>query len=127
MISDSPTDSTLDSPAAAAVAPAVSPLRCPTCGAPDQTQPECSRCRTDLRLLHRVELHRAGAVRDITAALGDARFADALAAARLMHQLQPDDASFRWLAICQLLCRDPAAAFETHRQWRAAGHRAPIA
>lgn len=98
--------------------PESSQFDCPTCGATGQTGPECRRCRSDLRLLERIEHTRAAELKELVAALADHRWADALASAELVHHLRRDAASFRLVAVCQLLNRQLTAAWETHRQAR---------
>jgi hypothetical protein len=91
---------------------------CPTCGATEQTGPECRRCRSDLRLLERIEQTRAAELKALAAALNDCRWHDALASAELVHHLRRDPASFRLVAACQLLNHQVDAAWETRRQSR---------
>ena len=94
-------------------------LRCPTCGASNQSGPTCRRCRSDLRLLHRLEGDRAAEARALAQALSEARWDDALLSAQYMHQLRQDDQSARYLAVCQLLTNQFAAACETYRHYQA--------
>mgnify|MGYP001165935157 CR=1 FL=1 len=89
---------------------------CPTCGAAGQTGPECRRCRTDLRLMERIEQLRSAEFKELASALSERRWPDALASSELIHRLRQDPASFRLLAVCQLLVRQHDAAWETHRQ-----------
>lgn len=93
-------------------------LVCPTCGAARQSGPECRRCRSDLRLLQRLETQRAAELQVLAQALHDSRWADALLSAQYVHTLRQDDTSYRLLAVCQLLNHQTAAAWETHRQSR---------
>jgi hypothetical protein len=79
------------------------PLRCPTCGAADQSGVQCRRCRTDLRLLRRLEQARAREMSLLAAALDDGRWDDALTSAQYAHHLLADETSRRHLAVCQLL------------------------
>lgn len=95
--------------------PALS-LQCPTCGAGDQTGPECRRCRSDLRLLVRVESQRQAETAVLTRALAEHRWADSLASAQFIHTLRADADSFRLLAVCQLLNRQLDAARDTFSQ-----------
>jgi hypothetical protein len=97
----------------------VPPLVCPTCGATSQTGPACRRCRSDLRLLQRLEADRATELHELARALADGRWSDALLSAQYIHTLRKDDKSFRMLAVCQLLNNQIEAACATHRQHRA--------
>ncbi len=98
---------------------------CPTCGAASQTGPECRRCRTDLRLIERIEQARSAEFKELASALCDRRWADALASAEFIHRLRQDPVSFRLLAVCQLLDRQAAAAWETQRQSHSRGAESP--
>jgi hypothetical protein len=81
-----------------------------------QIGPECRRCRSDLQLVLRVERERKTVLRELASALADQRWPDALASAQFLHTLRQDDVSCRLLAVCYLLNRSPAAAFDTARQ-----------
>ena len=98
----------------------ISPLLCPTCGASGQTGPACRRCRSYLRLLQRLEADRATELHELAHALDDGRWSDALLSAQYIHTLRQDSASFRLLAVCQLLTHQFEAACATHRQQRTA-------
>jgi hypothetical protein len=98
-------------------------LACPTCGATGQTGLECRRCRSDLRLLQRLEAQRAAELHVLARALADGRWSDALLSAQYIHTLRQDDTSFRMLAVCQLLNYQFAAACDTHRQYRTGSGR----
>ena len=98
-------------------------LECPTCGATGQTAPQCRRCRSDLRLLHQLQQQRGRAFHEAAAALAEARWSDALVSAQYAHILRQDEASFRLLAVCQLLNRQWDAACDTRRQAAALGQR----
>ena len=91
-------------------------LACPTCGASNQTGPSCRRCRSDLRLLHRLEADRAAEARKLVQALAEERWDDALLSAQYIHALRQDHESAQRLAVCQLLNRQIAEACETYRQ-----------
>jgi hypothetical protein len=69
-------------------------------------------------MLARIEAIRATELKELAAALTDRRWPDALAAAELVHHLRRDPASIRLLAVCQLLNRQLAAAWDTHHQSR---------
>jgi len=96
-------------------------LSCPTCGASNQTGPTCRRCRSDLRLLHRLEADRAAEAQKLLQALAEERWDEALLSAQYMHRLRQDEQSARYLAVCQLLMHQFAAACDTYRQ-RQASH-----
>jgi len=98
-------------------------LECPTCGATGQGGPECRRCRSDLRLLQRLEAQRTAELRELARALADGRWSEALLSAHYIHTLRKDDTSFRMLAVCQLLNHQFEAAWNTHRQYRAGAGR----
>jgi len=98
-------------------------LSCPTCGASNQTGPTCRRCRSDLRLLHRLEADRAAEAQKLLQALAEERWDEALLSAQYMHRLRQDEQSARYLAVCQLLTHQFAAACDTYRQ-RQASHPA---
>ena len=91
-------------------------VQCPTCGAAGQTDAQCRRCRCDLRLLQRLEAQRVAEFKELAAALAECRWSDALTSAQYIHTLRPDDASFRVLAVCQLLNDNLQAASGTYRQ-----------
>lgn len=91
-------------------------LVCPTCGASNQTGPSCRRCRSDLRLLHRLEADRAAEAQKLVQALAEERWDDALLSAQYIHRLRQDDQSARDLAVCQLLTHQFAAACDTYRR-----------
>lgn len=93
-------------------------LECPTCGAAAQSGPACRRCRSDLRLLQRLEAQRTAELHELAQALANGRWFDALLSAQYIHTLRQDDTSFRMLAVCQLLNKQFAAALDTHRQYR---------
>lgn len=95
-------------------------LRCPTCGAAEQAGAQCRRCRSDLRLLQRLEQARAREMHVLAAALAGGRWDDALISARYAHHLRPDERSHRELAVCQLLAGRFGEACLT---WRNAGQR----
>jgi len=99
------------------VDPQRTPLVCPTCGATTQSGPECRRCRSDLRVLQRLEAQRAAELPVLARALHECRWADALQSAHYIHTLRQDTMSYRLLAVCQLLNQQFAAAWETHRQF----------
>jgi len=103
------------------VAPPPPALSCPTCGASNQTGPTCRRCRSDLRLLHRLEADRAAEAQKLVQALAEERWDEALLSAQYMHRLRQDEQSARYLAVCQLLTHQFAAACDTYRQ-RQASH-----
>jgi len=95
-----------------------SPLVCPTCGAADQTDATCRRCRSDLRLLHRLEADRAAELHVLARALAAGQWSDALLAAQYIHTLRQDDTSFRLLVVCQLLggqLESARAIYDQHR------------
>ena len=94
-------------------------VQCPTCGAGGQTAAECRRCRTDLRLLHRLEGQRTVEFKELARALADGRWSDALLSAQYIHRLRSDETSFRLLAVCQILNNQLDVACATHRQCRA--------
>jgi len=102
------------------------PLVCPTCGATDQRGEACRRCRSDLRLLRRIEADRNTELRVLAHALAAGRWSDALLAAQYVHTLRQDDTSFRLLSVCQLLSGQLETARATYQQHRAAvpGHGA---
>jgi hypothetical protein len=97
----------------------MSPLICPTCGAADQTGDACQRCRSDLRLLKRLEADRAAELRVLARALAAAQWSEALLAAQYIHTLRQDDMSFRLLGVCQLLSGQLESARATYQQHRA--------
>ena len=97
----------------------MSPLACPTCGAADQTGEACRRCRSDLRLLRRLEADRAAELRVLARALAAGQWSDALLAAQYIHTLRQDDMSFRLLGVCQLLGGQLDTASATYQQHRA--------
>ena len=96
---------------------------CPTCGAADQTAPACRRCRSDLRLLQRLEADRRAEMQALARALAAGRWSDALVSAHYIHTLRQDDTSFRLLSVCQLLSSQMADASATYRQHRATSGR----
>ena len=100
-----------------------SPLACPTCGAAEQTGDACRRCRSDLRLLRRLEADRAAELRTLARALAAGQWSDALLAAQYVHTLRQDDLSFRLLGVCQLLSGQLETASATYQQHRAAMRR----
>lgn len=93
-------------------------VRCPTCGAAEQAGPTCRRCRSDLRLLQRLEADRSTEQRGLARALVDGRWADALLSAQYIHILRQDETSFRMLTVCQLLNDQLEAAQTLYRQQR---------
>jgi Flp pilus assembly protein TadD len=93
-------------------------VECPTCGAADQSGPACRRCRSDLRLLQRLEAQRSAELHELARALANGRWSEALLSAQYIHTLRKDDTSFRMLAVCQLLNSQFQAARDTHRQYR---------
>lgn len=95
-----------------------SPLRCPTCGAADQTGDTCRHCRSDLRLLQRLEADRAAELRVLARALVAGQWPEALLAAQYIHTLRQDDMSFRILGVCQLLSGQIETASATYQQHR---------
>ena len=95
-----------------------SPLHCPTCGAADQTGDACRRCRSDLRLLQRLEADRAAELGALARALAAGQWSEALLAAQYIHTLRQDDMSFRLLGVCQLLSGQMEAASATYQQHR---------
>jgi hypothetical protein len=95
-----------------------SPLHCPTCGAADQTGDACRRCRSDLRLLQRLEADRAAELRALARALAAGQWSEALLAAQYIHTLRQDDMSFRLLGVCQLLSGQMESASATYQQHR---------
>ena len=95
-------------------------IACPTCGAADQTAPTCRRCRSDLRLLQRLEADRRMEMQTLADALAESRWADALVSAQYIHTLRQDDTSLRLLSVCQLLSGQMADAQATYRQHHAA-------
>lgn len=97
-----------------------SPLQCPTCGAADQTGDTCRRCRSDLRLLQRLEADRANELRVLARALAAGQWSEALLAAQYIHTLRQDDMSFRLLGVCQLLSGQMESASATYQQHRTA-------
>jgi hypothetical protein len=103
--------------------PQTSGLTCPTCGAADQTGAACRRCRSDLRLLQRLEADRGAEFHKLIQALADGRWADALLSAQYIHLLRQDDESFRLLGTCQLLNRQFEAACATYQQYHASSSR----
>lgn len=94
------------------------PLVCPTCGAANQTDATCRRCRSDLRLLHRLEADRAAELRVLARALAAGQWSEALLAAQYIHTLRQDDLSFRMLGVCQLLNGQIDTARATYQQHR---------
>ena len=96
-----------------------SSLVCPTCGAAEQTGEACRRCRSDLRLLQRLEADRAAELRALARALAAGQWSDALLAAQYIHTLRQDDLSFRLLGVCQLLSGELESARTTYHQHRA--------
>ena len=95
-----------------------STLVCPTCGASGQAGPTCRRCRSDLRLLQRLEADRTSERRVLARALVDGRWADALLSAQYIHTLRQDETSFRMLTVCQLLNDQLEPAHTMYRQHR---------
>ena len=104
-------------PPDAEVTPSSLSLVCPTCGATAQSGPECRRCHSDLHTLQQVLAQRATLLHTLAQALGRARWAEALQCAQAVHHLRQDPESFRLLAVCHHLNQQPAAAYETHRQY----------
>lgn len=96
---------------------------CPTCGAADQTAAACRRCRSDLRLLQRLEADRSAEMRVLARALAAGRWSDALVSAQYIHTLRQDDTSFRLLGVCQLLSGQIADARTTYWQHRSTSER----
>jgi len=99
--------------------PLTQPLVCPTCGAAGQSGAECRRCHSDLQLLQQLVTRRAAELHALACALAAGRWAQALLSAQYIHTLRQDEASFRLLAVCQLLIEQFAAACDTYRQYRA--------
>lgn len=97
-----------------------SPLACPTCGATNQAGDACRRCRSDLRLLQRLEADRAAESRVLARALAAGQWSEALLAAQYIHTLHQDDVSFRLLSMCQLLSGQIEAARATYQEHRTA-------
>ena len=93
---------------------------CPTCGAADQTAPTCRRCRSDLRLLQRLETDRRAEMQILADALAQGRWSDALVSAQYIHALRQDDTSLRLLSVCQLLSGQIADASATYLQHHSA-------
>ena len=98
-------------------------LECPTCGAAGQSGSECRRCRSDLRLLQRLEAQRSAELQELVSALANGRWSEALLSAQYIHTLRKDERSFRMLAVCQLLNHQFEAARDTHRQYRTGSGR----
>lgn len=97
-----------------------SSLACPTCGASNQTGDTCRRCRSDLRLLQRLEADRVAESQVLARALAAGQWSEALLAAQYIHTLRQDDLSFRLLGVCQLLSGQIEAARATYEQHRTA-------
>lgn len=95
---------------------------CPTCGAADQSASTCRRCRSDLRLLQRLEADRRAEMQTLAGALAEGRWSDALVSAQYIHTLRQDDTSLRLLSVCQLLSGQIAEARATYRQHHALQH-----
>ncbi len=93
-------------------------LTCPTCGATNQTGATCRRCRSDLRLLQRLEADRAAELQVLARALAAGQWSEALLAAQYIHTLRQDDMSFRMLGVCQLLNGQINMARATYQQHR---------
>jgi hypothetical protein len=97
-----------------------SPLACPTCGATNQAGDACRRCRSDLRLLQRLEADRVAESHVLARALATGQWSEALLAAQYIHTLRQDDVSFRLLGVCQLLSGQLESARATYQQHRTA-------
>ncbi|ETX02962.1 hypothetical protein [Candidatus Entotheonella palauensis] len=78
----------------------------------------CRRCRSDLRLLQRLEADRAAELRVLARALAAGQWSEALLAAQYIHTLRQDDMSFRMLGVCQLLSGQIEMAHATYQQHR---------
>jgi hypothetical protein len=81
-------------------------MHCPACKAEQVWSNECRRCRADLSLLRGATEAARRAERECLAALSQADFAKALAAAQQAFHWSPRDCNRRRLAICSLLCGD---------------------
>jgi hypothetical protein len=85
-------------------------MRCPVCRAAQAWSAACRRCKCDLSLL-RSAVAASGEIR--IRCLGNlraGRLAEALQDARQAHDLFPNEATTRLLAVCHLLCEDWPAA-----------------
>lgn len=91
-------------------------LQCPTCGARQQPQPECRRCKSDLQLycsaLEDCERYRRRALRQCARA----NYVAAARSARRYHELAPCADSRRLLAVTNLMAGDFDAALALHAE-----------
>jgi hypothetical protein len=93
-------------------------MRCPACKAENTEGPQCRRCRADLGLLFRLEEQRRRVLDDARASLARGRWRRALALAEGADALRRDDESARLRAVCRLMLRDFAGAWESYRETR---------
>ena len=91
-------------------------MRCPVCRASDNRTDQCRRCKADLFLLTCLERDRAAHLASAEQHAGRGQADACLAQGTLAHALRADRASFRMLALAQLLKRDFAQAWASYRK-----------
>ncbi len=96
------------------------PLACPVCKAENTAGPGCRRCKADLSLLFDMENQRPWLLQQTRWAFQIGRLDDALQYARLAHDIKNDSASFRWLAVLNLLTNRLTEAWNAYES--ACGH-----
>ena len=90
-------------------------VRCPTCGAEQEWADSCRRCRCDLRLLRAARAAYRVHRRQCLTSIESGWFENARYHALRCHELLPDAASSRLLAICHLMTERWADAVELAR------------
>jgi len=92
-------------------------LRCPTCGATQPPQPECRRCKADLRLYQAaLDQRRRWRTRALWH-LGQGQYSAAIEAARRHEAASPDEDAARLLAVACLLAGRYEAALAAYENW----------
>ena len=90
-------------------------MRCPVCRAEVTQGPQCRRCRADLSLLWELDDQRRRALAEAYRAAAAGHWARTLAIAGGVDALRSDAEARRLLAVCRLLRRDFAGAWEEYR------------
>jgi len=89
-------------------------IKCPACKAPNDTGPNCRRCKADLAVLFQIEDQRHTLIRTAEAAIAASDTRKALAKAQSADQLRRDPESVRLLACASLLRGDYAEALRLY-------------
>lgn len=91
-------------------------MRCPVCRAENTQGPQCRRCRADLTSLFSLEEQRRQALHVAQSCVAHGEWDRALAIADGMDALRHEPEALRLLAVCSLMRRDFARAWQCYKE-----------